>query len=206
MGKREEVLKDLLVRKFGCRKHSKPKKSDVICSQYNDEISLIYSGLGGVLNEYPTEYRGFDIQCADFVVELDEERHFNRYRFLTLNSKFYENCRYFDVSVYKELCQSKEKECLKAAGWRKNWKSDSTIKQFGMGDSEGQLGNNGSPRWKQRAFYDYLRDISSEIMNVPIIRISIWESIDDMTVDSLIKMNRMGKILDLILERKGVAA
>ena len=169
----------------------------------NDLKAYIFSRLNGILDNYPTNYRGFDIQCNDFIIELDEERHFNRYRLLTLKSQYYKDHKLFDTLTYKDLCQTREEECLKAACWRKNWENDSTKKQFGKSDDEGYLGTKGSSRWKQRAFYDYLRDISSTLMSIPIIRISIWEKIGNTTIDHLIKIKDFKKIENLILERIG---
>ena len=202
MPKREESLNKYLVQRFGNRKHKKPKYIDFLNSKYHRQIMDIYVMLGGLLREYPTAYRGFDIQCANFIVELDEERHFNRYRNMTLNSELYLNFTKFDVLNYKKYCVEKEARCLKAATLGNNWENESTKKQFGNSDLKGVLGSNGSSRWKQRAFYDYLRDISSYIMNVPIIRISIWEKLENASIDSLIKTNQFDEISTLILERK----
>jgi hypothetical protein len=206
MGQREETLKNYLTLKFGNNKYSKPKKKDFFNSVFNNEIETIYRKLNGIQTEYPTSYRGFDIQCNDFIVELDEERHFNRYRLLTLSSTFYnENNLFFDLNIYKNICQKKEIDCLNAAGWRGNWENKSTKKQFGESDKEGVLGQLGSSRWKQRAFYDFLRDISAQIMNIPIIRISIWQTIDNLTVDKLIEMKDYEKISNLIIKIRNYA-
>lgn len=203
MGQREESLNSYLVLKFGKNKYSKPKQIDFFNSEFHSEIDTIYRKLGGILPEYPTNYRGFDIQCNDFIVELDEERHFNRYRLLTLGSTFYkENNLYFGLSSYTTLCKIKETECLNAAGWSGNWENNSTYRQFGESDPEGILGKLGSSRWKQRAFYDFLRDVSAIIMKIPIIRISIWETIDKINIDKLIDLNEFEKILNLINERR----
>ena len=89
MGQREDSLNFYLTETFGYNKFLKPKKDDFYESIYNDEITYIFSRLNGILDNYPTNYRGFDIQCNDFIIELDEERHFNRYRLLTLKSQYY---------------------------------------------------------------------------------------------------------------------
>jgi len=39
--------------------------------------------LNGILSQYPFHFRGFDINCNEFIIELDEERHFNRNRLIT---------------------------------------------------------------------------------------------------------------------------
>lgn len=202
MGNREKKLKNVLIKEFGNGAHPKPSKAEYYNSKFNSEIENIYRKLGGTLSYFPTSFRGYDIQCRKFIVELDEERHFNRYRLITLHSDFYSNNKInFQIDKYKTLCKKKEGACLKAAGWRKNWENKSTSKQFGISDNPGCLGQRGSSRWKQRAFYDYLRDIAAHIIQIPIIRISIWEIINEVTVDNLIEMNKFYQISELIHER-----
>ena len=199
MGKRENELKIFLLEKFGGCKYSKPKKVDFNQSKFNIEIAKVYQMLGGKLEDYPTGYRGFDIQCNGFIVELDEERHFNRYRLQTLNSNLYSDFQpLFDLEQYKTFCIQKEQKCLSAASWQGNWENNSTKKQFGPSDDEGVLGQRGSSRWKQRAFYDMLRDVSSLIINIPIIRISIWEEVDGSLVINLIKTNQFDKLIQVV--------
>lgn len=36
---------------------------------------------------------------------------------------------------------------------------------------------NSSPRWRQRAFYDYIRDVFALIYRIPVIRVSIYDKI-----------------------------
>ena len=49
---------------------------------------------------------------------------------------------------------------------------------FGPAQQNGDLIGYGSPRWKQRAFYNYLKDISYLATNIPVVRLSIYDSID----------------------------
>lgn len=187
---RENTLKNILHRLYRNGTHTKPYQDDFYRSIHNEEIDNVYRILGGKQNKYPTNYRGYDIICKNFILELDEERHFNRYRLLTLNSNIYNNKKYFDYELYRIYCKDKEYECKIAASWGRNWKTDSSDKQFGESNIEGCLESNGSSRWKQRAFYDYLRDISFYISGIPIIRVSIWEKMDE------------GNIIDNILSCK----
>lgn len=53
------------------------------------------------------------------------------------------------------------------------WANNSTEKQFGKPDDNGDFSQNGSPRWKQGAYYDFLKDYLFAISGVPIIRFSI---------------------------------
>jgi len=48
-------------------------------SQHRDEVMQVYRSLGGILNEIPFRFGGWDIVAPNFIIELDEEQHFNRY-------------------------------------------------------------------------------------------------------------------------------
>ena len=202
MGARQSYLNTIMQEFYGIGHHKKPKSNEFYSSDYNSEIDKIYMSLGGQFAKYPTDYRGFDLQCRDFIVELDEERHFNRYRHITLKSDFYNTYDYFNVEEYKTLCKNREKECLAAASWGGNWKTDSSEKQFGKSNIEGCLDGSGSSRWKQRAFYDFLRDVSSYLFKIPVIRISIWEKTDNHLIfDDLLRCNNVMLIKEFITGR-----
>jgi hypothetical protein len=194
---RETTLKEALEKVFGKGFHKKPNQADFAKSLYSNEINRMYKELDGFLPQYPTNYKGYDIPLMNFIVELDEERHFNRYRRFTLQSDIYKSFS-LDVKVYEQYCELHEKDCLKAASWGKNWTTPSSEKQFGISSSPGDFRNNGSARWKQRAFYDYLRDASQLIINIPLIRVSIWEKIDNQTINGLIERQNIEPIISLI--------
>src|SRR5512133_3617226 len=54
----------------------------------------------------------------------------------------------------------------------------STRAQFGSGSAPGDLIGGGSPRWKQRAFYYYLKDLYGMIYGIPVVRLSIYQMVD----------------------------
>jgi hypothetical protein len=87
---------------------------------------------------------------------------------------------------------------LKAACWGNNWKNNSTEKQFVKSEENGVLTGNGSSRWKQRAYYDFLKDISGRIMKIPMIRISIYDDYKNVTVDGLLKNSNDKLLYELI--------
>ncbi len=199
MSARESFLKSVLHKMYGEGKYKKPRKDKFYNSKFHAEVDRTYRSLGGQLNQYPMGYRGLDIKCRDFIVELDEERHFNRYRLTTLESDFYQNYNCFDLKLYKNFCKDREKECLAAVSWGGNWKKEKSEEQFGQSNIEGCLEGNGSSRWKQRAFYDYLRDVFSHLLNIPVIRISIWEKIDNHLIfDDLLRCNNAKLIKEFI--------
>lgn len=202
MGFREEYLEKILIEKFGSKFHKKPESKEIYKSDFSKEIEEVYKSLKGKLKQYPTGFRGYDICCKKFIIELDEERHFNQYRLTTLSSDFYNDYHYFDIDNYKVFCKEKEKECLAAASWGGNWKNIASEQQFGESNIEGCLVGNGSSRWKQRAFYDFLRDVSSHLLNIPIFRISIYEKIDEQTVlDDLLRCRNEGLVKNFISKR-----
>jgi len=166
-------------------------------SEFNEEIMRVYIKLGGVENQYPAGYFKHDIICSNFSIELDEERHFNWYRLITLKSSIYQYTTYFDLESYKRFCNKYENNCLSAASWGKNWKTDSTERKFGESDPVGCLREKGSSRWKQRAFYDYLKDVASLITKRPLIRFSIWENTKNgKWLDDLLRCEQEEKLID----------
>ena len=197
---REEKLSEILLTSYSEGYFQKPEFQ---LSSFDDEIKSVYSKLGGIMDSYPTSFRGFDICCKDFIVELDEEQHFNRYRLATLDSSIYTGFRGFNINSYKKFCVNFESECLSKADNRKYWSSDSTTSQFGDSSSPGILTESGSSRWKQRAFYDYLRDVGSVMGAYKLVRISIWDKVGGVLVKDILdkKMQNMyGGLKQLIEE------
>jgi hypothetical protein len=116
---------------------------------------------------------------VDFLgIELDEAQHFNRYRDITLSSLQYSTLPFFPLSDYRTYCTVNEPLCLQKARRLGYWTNPSSAKNFGKAGHHGILAGLGSPRWKQRAFYDYLRDLLP--LNCPtlrIARISIYDNV-----------------------------
>lgn len=141
------------------------------------EVFRVYRQLGGVLDEAPYRPGRWDLELPGVAVELDEEQHFNRYRLVTLDSSNYQSLVGFPITEYRGYCTEHESECVRKASNRGYWSSESTVAQFGEGDPPGQFAAGGSPRWKQRAFYDYLKDLAPEVVGTPVARIAIWDSV-----------------------------
>ncbi len=199
MGLRQEKLKTIVGKTFKIKSHSKPTSNEILDSKYSESIFRMYKELNGQLDLPPTRFGQWDVSTDKFIIELDEERHFNRYRLKTLDSAIYSSWNYFSVSNYKSHCTDKEQDCLKAAHWGKNWKNPSTEKQFGQSDNEGILSKKGSSRWRQRAYYDFVKDISSKIIEVPILRISIYDIFNGTSIDKILRvgdLNLMTEIID----------
>jgi hypothetical protein len=198
MGKKENSLKEVVYSIYGNRKHLKPSSSELLESKYSKHIYEIYSTLGGILSEPPTQFGSWDISTNNFIIELDEERHFNRYRLRTLESPFYLKNNFFSLTDYKKYSKEKENACLKSAQHGGYWKNDSTERQFPKSNTNGILDGNGSSRWKQRAYYDFLKDISSKIIAIPLIRISIYDEYKGYTLEQILKRKEYNLLAELI--------
>jgi hypothetical protein len=140
------------------------------------EIEWVYRRLGGVQQRCPFRPGAWDLELPAVAVELDEEQHFNRYRAMTLESKLYLGGR-FPVGEYLSHCGSHESECLRKASNRGYWANQSTIAHFGPAGPIGDLNSSGAPRWKQRAFYDFIKDLAPKLVNTSVARIAIWDTI-----------------------------
>ncbi|MBI9037707.1 MAG: hypothetical protein JEY97_06195 [Bacteroidales bacterium] len=174
---RETNLSNLISKEYGLSTIKKKFKVNELYKSQISELIKVYQSLGGILKVVPVRFGSWDIITESFIIELDEEQHFNRYRKITLGSSIYEDYKHFDVEKYKEYCEKKESVCLKKAGYGGYWKNNSTEKQFGLAAEKGDFSGNGSPRWKQRAFYDFCRDFYSIVCDIPVYRFSIYDEI-----------------------------
>jgi hypothetical protein len=72
-----------------------------------------------------------------------------------------------------------EARCLKAGGYGGKWSNSSCESQFGPASKPKDLSGNGAPRWKQRAFYDFVKDFSPLLVGVKVVRVAIWDVVTD---------------------------
>jgi len=142
------------------------------------EVERVYRELGGVLPTCPLRVGPWDIEVGDVALELDEEQHFNRYRAVTLGSSAYDVIPNFPLVSYRQFCKLHESDCsVKCAAGERYWVSTGATKQFGLGSFRGDLNPPGAPRWKQRAFFDFLKDLAPAITGTRVARISIWDAV-----------------------------
>ena len=95
MKKRETNLKKFISQKYEISIAKHRFEFDMLDDFYKNELVSMYRKLGGVLDVPPTSFGAWDIVTKDFIVELDEEQHFNRYRSLTLDSEIYKGLSIF---------------------------------------------------------------------------------------------------------------
>lgn len=181
---KQKILNDICAKHFSTHTHERLSLDELQASGYYDEIVNVYHRLGGILTTIPAGVGRYDIDTPNFIIELDEENHFNRYRLSTLQSDIYNDNHNLDVELYIGYCKSYENKCCTHGKYAS---SDSTNKQFGKSVVDGDLKDVNRTRWKQRAFYDYIKDITSLVIGVPIIRISIYEVYKGKTIETLIK-------------------
>ena len=162
----------MVVQEYGEKKHPKLTESQLLLSpELHSEVKSMYKELGGTLEKPPLGFGSWDIPTPEFILDLDEENHFNRYRLQTLKSNIYQKIKGFPLDAYQQFCTQYESCCCKHG---KYWKNDSTEKLFIKSDNNGCLNGTGSSRWRQRAFYDFLRDVTGLIKGIPVIRLSVY--------------------------------
>ena len=188
--KRQDYLKNICIEKYGEGNHPSPNLEE-LDDNHMIEVKSVYKELGGILSKVPFGFRGYDIMLRDFIVELDEQEHFNRYRLKTLQSFIYNDFHNFDISEYKNFCNEYECKCRKYGKFGEN---SSTKRQF----SNCSFEDMGVSRWKQRAFYDFIKDVYSITVKIPIIRISIYEKYNGDTIDDLINKEDKKRLLEYV--------
>lgn len=202
MGKRQQILAQILFDRGVSLQYSFNFDRTIFYdSPYDKQILSVYRQLGGVLDIYPIRFGDFDIITDEYFIELDEENHFNRYRAITLKSNFYSNNLNFSTQRYFEYCYNFENKCGKSGGF---WFSTNSEKQFGTSSEPGNLNGSGSSRWKQRAFYDFLRDVYSCLQPKPVYRFSVYDEIQGTIINSVLQKEKKEKydaVYNLILNR-----
>ena len=179
VGDRATALRDLL-RTAGHRvgKCRLPlPSSDTLPSAQLAAALDVYRQLGGIQTSPRLRPGNWDLGCDAFAVELDEDLHFNRYRKLTLSHQAY-GPPSFPANDYSELCERFEAQCLAKGRGQARWTSPATERQFGAAGPRGVLAGPGAPRWKQRALYDFVKDLAPLVGGPSVARIGVWEALD----------------------------
>jgi hypothetical protein len=148
------------------------------CPELRSHVTTTYSALGGCGDCASSDPRGWDIETPDFVVEFDEQQHFNRYRDVTLSSGIYAELPAFPLREYRGYCVTRERECIRKACGGKYWTSSGAESHFGPADPPRTFASRGAPRWKQRALYDMIRDVIPFIAGIAVVRIAVWDALD----------------------------
>lgn len=177
MGAAQEALERLLA-KVGSVSHGtlrSPEAADLLASDYAAAAAEVYRALGGRHSHPPCRLGHWDLEFDGVAVELDEYLHFNGYRAATLASPVYQELPNFPLRAYLGYCSDHKDHCLKVGRREGTWSNASCESQFGPAASPGDLTGGGAPRWKQRAFYDFVKDLSPLLISVQAVRISVWD-------------------------------
>lgn len=181
MGQMQDTLASLLGNQGLVTKRNLafPKTSDICSAGLEPHVTATYLALGGILDPFVLNLRSWDMEFDGVAVELDEYLHFNRYRLQTLHSPLYARLGKFPASQYRDLCAEHERDCLAAGGYGGKWTNPSAERQFGLAGIPKDLSGPGAPRWKQRAFYDFVKDLAPLAVGVTVVRVSVWDTIHE---------------------------
>lgn len=156
-----------------------------------------YKQLGGVLEAPTLRPLGWDIQTTSgLIVELDEEQHFNRYRAETLRAEWSAHLPW--RADYLRQCADYEHVALKRHSGGGFWTNTGSATQFGPAGPRGVLDGEGSPRWKQRALYDSMRDSLAATGAVSLARLSVHDRLGSIRLGDAL---RAPALLDLQMLR-----
>ena len=193
VGGRANTLKRLLVlagRRIEPPQFDRPRLS-ALPQHLRTEVLDVYRSLGGVQAEPQLHPGPWDAGCDGIAVELDEDLHFNRYRGHTLRRPTYVGLPNFPTELYVCMCAQHEAQCLSKGRSQARWTSQSTEQQFGPPAARGDLTGNGAPRWKQRALYDFMKDLAPLAGFGTVVRVSVWDAVpvdgSDVLVESLLR-------------------
>lgn len=157
-----------------------PDQDMLMASDLLPAVRDVYKQLGGVLDEPAIKFRKWELEYEGIAIELDEYLSFNRYRTLTLQSPAYAKLPLFPLADYTRYCAEHEENCLKAGRTGDKWSTEPAEHHFGPAAQPGDLDDaQGAPRWKQRAFYDFVKDLSPLLCNVQVVRLSIWDTVEE---------------------------
>lgn len=153
---------------------SAPRLAD-LSNAAQREALRVYRALGGKQPAPQLRPGSWDVLVDGVLVEFDEQLHFNRYRAFTLKSPLYEKLSRVPLEAYRGFCQDYEAICLKHGASQGRWMNPSTEGHFGPSAVRGDLSGNGSSRWKQRALYDFMKDVAPQ--QLPTARVAIWDRV-----------------------------
>ncbi|WP_333890197.1 hypothetical protein [Mycolicibacterium gadium] len=159
-----------------------PPRLDALHASARDRVAELFKALSERTSMPSLRPGAWDLAFdGGLVVELDEELHFNRYRARTLQRPWATDLPWHDS--YLMHCRDQEPECLAAGKWGKRWTNPSCESMFGPPDRPGRLDRTGSPRWKQRALYDAVKDVAAlQSTTLRLCRLSVWDRIGDTSI------------------------
>ena len=188
----DDILRDLGFREAATKLRS--PRLQTLSFEAAESTLKLYSELGGTLQVPKLRPGGWDLQYSgNFVVELDEQLHFNRYRALTLESPLIKNLPW--TESYRKFTTDYEGRCLSdSLSMAGKWTSAGSVNLFGSAGTSGDFTSNGSPRWKQRALYDYMKDAAAADGETKLIRLSIYDRVGSFSLDEILEPRLAGVV------------
>jgi hypothetical protein len=147
----------------------------------------VYLDLGGALEHLDRARPGsFDLAVATesgpLIIELDEEQHFNRYRVATLSFAWADSLPWVDA--YRNYSRVHEAELARRFVSGGRWTNASAPRFFGQASAPGDFTGVGSPRWRQRAFYDAVKDL---LPGVRLARLAVFDDVDGRSLNTVLR-------------------
>jgi len=177
-----------------------------ICDLTPDGLSRIrqiYDDLAGIPEQFEHARPGsfdlaFDTGDGKLIVELDEEQHFNRYRTITLSRPWAAQLPW--TTTYVAYSAAHEAQLVRR--WRsgRRWTNESAPRFFGVASPPGDFSGAGAPRWRQRAFYDAVKDLMPAIR---LARVSVHDELEGRALNVIL---RSGDLTTAALVRAHVEA
>lgn len=142
-------------------------------TELRKSILEMFRDFGGEGDLAATGPRGWDIILGDgLVVELDEEQHFTPYRAATLAAPWSSVLPW--ASDYTTFCA---RHAATAAWNAQHWTKSVPERLFGPPGPVGDFDGAGSPRGKQRALFDAIRDATATAGTIRLARVSVHDSV-----------------------------
>lgn len=181
MGKRETAL-GMLLTAAGYQTTTSPAAANTadMGSKGRKAALEIYERLGGRPENRPLVAGKWDLALAgNLLIEVDEQEHFNRHRVLTLEGTG------FPWTV--EYLQHSAKHEDRCRTYGKYWVTERSSVMFGPASAPGDHIGVGSPRWRQRALYDAVRDIwAQENPHWRLARLSMYDVVDGVRLNEVL--------------------
>ncbi|MCH8614460.1 DUF7255 family protein [Arsenicicoccus dermatophilus] len=162
-----------------------PKMQDL--GDLTGALEQTYQDLGGTLPAHKAAPGGWDMALDGVLVELDEEHHFNRYRKRTLDDDWADALPW--TQTYSGYCDRYQQACYKICFSPNSRTNQSTELMFGPALDPDLDAPEALPRWKQRAFYDAIRDAYAIATKTPLARLSVHDHIEGHSLDQILRGN-----------------
>lgn len=145
-------------------------------SEFYESSLDVFEDLNGKKERLSYKQREYTLETEDFLLILDDELYYNRYKSVTFRAELYDKLGY-NLPLMRTKCRNLEKECLKKGSVKHIWTNPDAELIFGRSEEPGDFGLNGSAGWKLLAWQDYLADLNAFERKKKLIRISSFDEL-----------------------------